>query len=284
MKKNHLIIIVSIIVSSLILAGGILVVLFNSNYYYSKKLVSAIKEENIIAVQQIIERNPDCINTYPSITSKWWQSAMNWRICYPLNEACGTGNLELIILLLENGANPNCNDGLTPLSITYSAKGENWYEISLILIEHGASLDYTTEYSGGKASVLQDIVKNRPSASVTDHVSENSEEVILAFQYAVDNCDHSKVNWMRVLQHSVSNDRIEITKFLLDNGYCDVNDTSVGMTALMFAARDSTKEMVQLLLNSGADKDIQSTSGKTAYDYAVDHGHQDLALLLKPNN
>ena len=33
------------------------------NYYYSKKLVSAIKEEDIVAIEAIIEENPDCINT-----------------------------------------------------------------------------------------------------------------------------------------------------------------------------------------------------------------------------
>ena len=148
MKRKTLIIIIVV----LILIGGIGAVFLNSNYYYSKKLVSAIREGNIIAVQQIIEIKPTCINTYPSITSKWWHSAMNWRVCYPLNEACGTGNIDLIELLIENGADVNCNDGLTPLSITYSSKVDNWYNISLILIENGASLDYITDYSGGKSS------------------------------------------------------------------------------------------------------------------------------------
>lgn len=254
----------------------------NSNYYYSKKLISAIREENIIAVQQIIEKKPTCINTYPSITSKWWHSAMNWRVCYPLNEACGTGNIELIELLIENGADVNCNDGLTPLSITYNSKVDNWYEISQILIKNGASLDYITDYSGGKSSVLQDIVQVRSGAALPGYKPESKEEVIKAFNYALENVDSNNVNWMRVLQHSVSNDRIEIVKLLLDQEYCAVNDTSVGITALMFAARDSTPEMVQLLLDYGADKNIKSTDGKTAYDYAVECGHMELAELVKP--
>lgn len=253
----------------------------NSNYYYSKKLISEIREENIIAVQQIVEKKPTCINTYPSITSKWWHSAMNWRVCYPLNEACGTGNIELIELLIENGADVNCNDGLTPLSITYNSKVDNWYEISQILIENGASLDYTTDYSGGKSSVLQDIVKVRSGAALPGYKPESKEEVIKAFNYALENCDHSNVRWMRVLQHSVSNDRIEIVKLLLEQEYCTVNDTSIGITALMFAARDSTPEMVKLLLDYGADKSIKSTDGKTAYDYAVQFNNKDIIALLE---
>ena len=253
----------------------------NSNYYYSKKLISAIREENIIAVQQIIDKKSTCINAYPSITSKWWHSAMNWRVCYPLNEACGTGNIELIELLIENGADVNCNDGLTPLSITYNSKVDNWYEISRLLLQNGASLDYTTEYSGGKSSVLQDIVQVRSGAALPGYKPESKEEVIKAFNYAIENINHNNVNWMRVLQHSVSNDRIEIVKLLLEQEYCTVNDTSVGMTALMFAARDSAPEMVQLLLDYGADKSIKSTDGKTAYDYAVLSGEEGVLELLQ---
>ena len=277
MKRKIIIIIVVV----LILAGGTLMMFLNSNYYYSKKLISAIREENIIAVQQIIEEKPTCINTYPSITSKWWHSAMNWRVCYPLNEACGTGNINLIELLIENGADVNCNDGLTPLSIIYNSKADNWYEISQILIENGASLNYITDYSGGKSSVLQDIVKVRSGAALPGYKPESKEEVIKAFNYAIENINHNNVNWMRVLQHSVSNDRIEIVKLLLDQEYCTVNDTSVGMTALMFAARDSAPEMVQLLLDYGADKSIKSSDGKTAYDYAVQFNNKDIVALLK---
>ena len=277
MKRKIIIIIVVV----LILAGGTLMMFLNSNYYYSKKLISAIREENIIAVQQIIEEKPTCINTYPSITSKWWHSAMNWRVCYPLNEACGTGNINLIELLIENGADVNCNDGLTPLSIIYNSKADDWYEISQILIENGASLNYITDYSGGKSSVLQDIVKVRSGAALPGYKPESKEEVIKAFNYAIENINHNNVNWMRVLQHSVSNDRIEIVKLLLEQEYCTVNDTSVGMTALMFAARDSAPEMVQLLLDYGADKNIKSSNGKTAYDYAIQSNNKDIIALLE---
>lgn len=278
--QKRIILLFTIIVSVSTVIITVVTLILNSNYYHSKRLVKAIRAEDVSEVQRILKENPDCINTYPSITSKWWHSAMNWRVCYPLNEACCTDNVELIELLIANGADVNCNDGLTPLSITYSGKRDNWYAISIVLIESGASLDYTTEYSGGKSSVLRDIVTIRSGSSLSGYVPENNEEVVRAFNYALENCDHSSVDWMRVLQHSVSNDRIEIVKLLLDEGYCDVNDTSVGMTALMFAARDSTTEMVQLLLSYGADKNIKSSDGKTAYDYAVQYQRNDIIDIL----
>lgn len=208
---------------------------------------------------------------------------MNWRTYYPMNQACATGNIDLIELLIDNGADVNCNDGLTPLSVTYSIKPDNWYEISRILIDNGASLDYITEYSGGKSSVLQDIAHKRYVASLPGIEPENEEEVIKAFKYALENINYDNVDWRLVLQHSVSNDRIKIVKLLLDQKYCNVNDTEeTGMTALMFAARDSTPEMVQFLLDYGADKSMKCSDGKTAYDYAVEFGNEQIAELLKP--
>ena len=279
MKRIKLLSILSVVLGVLIVC--VLGRLVLRNYIDAKKLVEVIKNEDLYATEEIINKNPECINTYPSITSKGWHSAMNWRVCYPLNEACVTGNIDLIELLIKNGADVNCNDGLTPLSITYNSKVDNWYEISQLLLQNGASLDYTTEYSGEKSSVLQDIVQVRSGAALPGYKPESEEEVIKAFNYAIENINHNNVNWMRVLQHSVSNDRIEIVKLLLNQGYCTVNDTSVGMTALMFAARDSTIEMVQLLLDYGADKSIKSTDGKTAYDYAVQSNNEDIIAILE---
>ena len=280
MKRKLYIVIVVVI----ILAGVTLTAFFNSNYYYSKKLISAIREVNIIAVQQIIEKKPTCINTYPTIMSKWWQSAMGIGVWYPLNEACVSGSIDLIELLIKNGADVNCNDGLTPLSVTYSTKIDNWYEISQLLIQNGASLDYITDYSGGESSVLQDIVHKRAGSALPGYEPDNAEEVIKAFNYALEKCDHNNVNWMRVLVESVCNDRIEIVIFLFDQKYCDVNDTIEGMTALMFAARGSTPEMVQLLLDYGADNSIKSDDGKTAYDFAIEYNrifnNMDIIVLL----
>lgn len=263
----------------IIISSIIMIILFNSDYFYSKKLVKAIRQEDIAQVQLIIEQHPNCINTYPSITSVWWHSLMDWRILYPLNEACHTGNIELVELLIEKGADVNCNDGYTPLATVYKTKCKNWYKMSLLFIENGASLDYITEFSGGKSAILQDIVTVRPPAS--SYIEENYEEVWASFNYAIENCDHAKIDWMEVLKHSIWGDRVEIVKFLLDNKYCNVNDCSIGMTALMFATRDSTPEMVQLLLNYGADKSIISSDGQTAYDIAIEFDRKDMIPLLE---
>lgn len=252
----------------------------NSNYRYSKLLVKAIAAENKADMLEIIEKKPGCVNTYPTLAPIWWQDLMDQSIQYPLGEACYMGNIEIVEILVKNGADVNLGAKLTPLSLIYFYKPQNWYDISFYLLENGASLNY--EGHNSATNVLTYIVMSRPGIMSAENGKENSAEVLLAFHYALENCDQSKINFMRVLQHSTTFDRIEIVTFLLDGGYCDVNDTSVGMTALMFAARDSTLEMVQLLLDYGADKNIKDSDGKTAYDYAVDRGFMELAEILKP--
>ncbi|MDE6700790.1 MAG: ankyrin repeat domain-containing protein [Acetatifactor sp.] len=278
MKKRLLL----LIVVMCIVGGTTLAIFFNSDYYYAKKLVYAIGSEDITTIEQILKKKPSCVSKYPQVLpEKIFNTICEDRgTTYPLIEACRNDNVEIVKALLEAGADPNCSAGFTPLSVTYMCKEENWYSISLLLIEYGASLDYVTEISGGTSAILMDIVRVRSGGALPGYVPESETEVSAAFYYAIESCDHSKVNWMWVLQESVSCDRIEIVKFLLDKNYCDVNDTSRDMTALMFAARDSTIEMTQLLLDRGADKNFVDSTGKTAYDYAVENGNTDIAFLL----
>ena len=277
MRKRRKFVVIIIIILALTICCAVIAYL-NSNYRYSKLLLNAITTGNKFRVLEIVEKKPSCVNTYPTLAPVWWQSLMNQSIEYPLAEACRTGNVEIVEVLVENGADVNLGSRLTPLSLTYFLKPQNWYNISLYLLENGASLDYKSHNS--EENVLTDIVGHRPGIMTVEDGLENSTQVAMAFYYALENCDHSKINWMRVLQHSTTNDRVEIVKLLLDEGYCDVNDTSVGMTALMFAARDSTPEMVQLLLDYGANKKLKSDDGKTAYDYAVKSKNKDIISIL----
>ena len=60
----------------------------------------------------------------------------------------------------------------------------------------------------------------------------------------------------------------------------DINGSA--QTLLMNAAISGNIALSEYLLSIGADKTLKSSADKTAYDYAIDNGHGELAELLKP--
>ena len=277
MKRKIIIIIIAIIFIAVMV-----LLYFNSNCYYAKKLVSAVQDENIVAIQEILQKKPTCINTVPTLMPKWFHVFVDApRPIYALGKACYLDNIEIIQILIDAGADVNGVENAIPLSAVYLKKNDNWYEISKLLILNGASLEYATHYSGGKSCILRDIVHVRAGGALEGYIPESNEEVIKAFKYALENCDHDNIPWENTLLWCVIFDRVEIVKLLLDQKYCDVNDTDSGMTALMVAARNSTAEMVELLLDYGADKSMKCPDGKTAYDYAVQSNNADVIAILE---
>ncbi|AEH00348.1 ankyrin repeat domain-containing protein [Lacinutrix sp. 5H-3-7-4] len=60
---------------------------------------------------------------------------------------------------------------------------------------------------------------------------------------------------------------IETVKTLINLGE-DINKKSVGMTPAMFAARYNKVEILELLIEKGANLNLKSKKGLTALDYA----------------
>lgn len=73
-------------------------------------------------------------------------------------------------------------------------------------------------------------------------------------------------------------------KLLLEAG-ADPNlvDNEEQFTPLMFAAAEGQTEVVKTLLKNGADKTRVDVDGESAYDFAVNNGHTEVAKLVKPD-
>ena len=266
MKKRSFLIIALVIVFVLTAIFAYI----KSNHHYSKMLVQAIDDGNIAEVERLINVKPECINTYPTLAPRWFRAwVLDRHELYPLNAACVSGNYDIVELLVMNGADVNCDDGMTPLAVTYRNKVGSWYRISEEQQQKGADINYSTEYSEKKPAILLDIVQKRSGAVLPNYAAESTEEVIQAFNYALERCDSDKTDWTWVLLECVSNSRLELAIKLLDNDYVDVNDTSRDISVLMVAARDSDLEMVKMLLDRGADPSYVAPDGRTALDYAV---------------
>ncbi|MGL2966685.1 ankyrin repeat domain-containing protein [Flavobacterium sp. XGLA_31] len=74
-------------------------------------------------------------------------------------------------------------------------------------------------------------------------------------------------------------DLVTVKKFV-EYG-ADVNETSNGMTPLMFAARYNKVEIIKYLLEKGADKNVKDERGNNAAKYAELSNSQDALALLK---
>ena len=71
--------------------------------------------------------------------------------------------------------------------------------------------------------------------------------------------------------------RLEIVRFLLEQGGANVNQTYLDMTPLMFAAKKGHLDIVHLLLQHGADRQLLC-GGMTAHAFAKDHPLVQAAL------
>lgn len=246
-----------------------IVILFSfADVFYSVRLVNAIRNNDFTNVETIIQANPKCINILPSLTPKWWRAIIGVRANLPLNEACLLNNRRIIELLIQNGADVNGNDGRTALSIVYRNKKDGWFDLSGYLIQQGASLDYETDLTGEGPAVLLDIL-------MPTSLCDDATEVVAAFTYAMDHSNLTDADWETVFIRSIWFDRTVIVTELLTKGICDVNQPygSDLTTPLMFAARDSTPEMVQVLITFGADVSATDIHGRTALDYATAYGN-----------
>jgi ankyrin repeat protein len=78
---------------------------------------------------------------------------------------------------------------------------------------------------------------------------------------------------------AISKGEIETVKQFIENG-TKVNKKLNGLTPLMYAARYNKVEIIQYLLQKGADRDIKDSQGFTALNYAeLSNAYEAIAVL-----
>ena len=84
-----------------------------------------------------------------------------------------------------------------------------------------------------------------------------------------------------VFVSACSYNNIDVVLYMLDNNLVEVNEQSRGgMSGLMRCGVYGHTELCEILLARGADTSLMDDHGKTAYDYAVEHGNEDVAKIL----
>lgn len=266
--RKLLIIIVTIIIVAIV---GIII---GNGVYQNKELFGAIESSDYAGAKQAVEKGawinarkhllhiPNLIPQNPT----------------PLILACKKGDEKIISLLLDSGADINKKDsytGQTPLLAALHGTKANRFSIAMFLLEKGAD-----PFAGQKTT--------SPLEETLVVLDSDDEETIKAgfelFKYLIeqqvdlDICK-GKENALTLATHYGN---YNVVEFLIKEYYFDINSKDLaGDTALIVAIKNDQAQIMQLLLELGADKSLKDSKGKTAYDYAVERGFAELAELLK---
>lgn len=210
--------------------------------------------------------------------------------------AANYGHLEIVEFLFNNGAKIDIhnNDNESPLLVA-AANGHK--RVVRYLFENNADINerninnkspFLAACYGGSKSVAKYLFKKDCDVSAEDmelglkSAAENGHINLIIFlkKYLKDTKD---VDNATLLFHAAGAGRNEVISYLLDN-QTDINSIDAngeGATALFYAIRGGKKNTVEFLLENGADPLVRLNNGKTALNYAIDKGHNDIAEILQ---
>lgn len=90
------------------------------------------------------------------------------------------------------------------------------------------------------------------------------------------------MNMNQLLHRAVNENKPLVVDFLLNDSDININNLDFyDMTTLMFASSLGHKECVILLLNKGADVNVQTQYGDTALDLAKKYHRDEIVQLLE---
>ncbi len=210
----------------------------------------------------------------------------------PLFVAVAAGNLEMVTMLLERGANPNSveqDNRRNRLALAKHAMGKNsvlitavqkgYLDVAKLLVEAGADVDYrgfmakTAGYvaiENGRRKQLGYLLDQKADVNIASlaGMSPLMEAAKLGNRHLVADLLGGGANVNSI-------ERPEL-------GYARETQggSSSGMTALMFAARGGHDDVVDQLLQAGAEIKIHNSNGEDARAIASAAGYDDIVEML----
>ena len=246
------------------------------------ELSYAIKNGDKQKVKDLLENGVDVDNKIDGEIS---------AICddTPLTLAISKGRTEIVKLLLEYGADADYRTSEyydTPLMLA-ARKGHT--EIVKLLLEYGADINESKLLNSGKSALIvaadygfTDIVKilleNGADPDILD-VAHVGYGVRVLFS---PDCTHERaINGWSALMYAAWSGDAEMVELLINAG-ADVNiraKHSKDETALMVVSEAGHADVVELLIDAGADVDAVGDE-HTALVYAVEYGKLDVIKVL----
>ncbi|CAC5358030.1 unnamed protein product [Mytilus coruscus] len=181
------------------------------------------------------------------------------------NERCDFKYIEIVLVLLENGAEVNDHDEHGRTALYFAAKDGNT-ELILILIEHEA--DVNVQLNNGMTPIY--------IASEHDHLE--AVKMLLSNKADINKCEENGWSPLHVAAHA---NHKEIVAYLCDHGNAEVNlSNKIGKSPLHLACEQGNKDIVTLLLKHGASINHCNESGYTPFHLVCSYGYKNIAEIF----
>lgn len=287
-KSRRAIFMLMITVALLCMFVAVLIVYLIPREKSKVALFQSIKDNDYYTAYHIIKKYPSLVNENrytPDLFAKLFDTVSQT----PLLSACayGSDRKEFIELFVENGADLNkCGNTVHTYPILRVLK-QNDTEIARYLIDNGADLLVSDAYSENVPYAVANLNASIGDTNIQKECLEILKAAIekgafvvpqeTAFYY------YTNAGIMSVYGIAASSNQALIVEYLLESSINSIDEMvhKENKTALIVATENNAYDVVKLLIKLGANKTIVDANGKTAYDYAVTQGNEDIAGLLK---
>jgi len=233
-------------------------------------LMTAINKGRLKIVESLIQKGANVNH----------QDEENWSVLF---SACLSGNEEIVDILLNAKADPNiCTEGdqKSPLMMA-SQMGH----VSIIKKLLQAEADINKEDSEGHTAFQIAMTNGMDEVLEFFPLPEAFKKVLLELKDENIDVSEMKRKLRRMVENLLSNSyeiSPKLVKFFTKNGF-DVNHTLDGKTALYVAIKRNLVELVDALLENGADANICDNGMNSPLMLAAGKGYSHLVKKLSDN-
>ena len=194
----------------------------------------------------------------------------------PLGEAAKAGRIEMVKLLLDNGAEVDmaCGKGNGDTPLTW-ASWSGYKDVVKLLLKRGADPNKADKYG---CTPLHHIIHSFFSFNSL----KLKESVVKLLLDGGADSNKSDRHGRTPLYLAAEDGLQGVVKLLIDGGASPNNIDADGKTPLHLAAKDGHKDVVRLLLHAGADADLDKTDGdgRSPLHWAAQGNHKVVVQLL----